>query len=160
VYCHSIRDPRFDRPAQESSKVVKEVSGRPSNVAIVTTHWDNPGSRSYGAQLSRQEQLREDILKKWIDKGNEIHQTDDSPTGARDIIHSLLQNEMRVRSIREEVEEIGGHEEKAVRRAKDIRKQRLACVLTPRERSDIEAEIRILNSYGVDSKIHWNFFRR
>jgi hypothetical protein len=160
VYCYSIRDPRFDRSSQESSKIVREIVGQSSNVAIVTTHWDDPGSRSYGAQLSRQEQLKEDLLRKWIDKGNEIYQTDDSSTAARDIIRSLLQNQARVRRIREEVEAIGGFEEKAVRKAKEIRKQRLVRVKTSRERLDVEAEIRILNSYEVPSKIHWNIFRR
>jgi hypothetical protein len=158
VYCHSIRDPKFDRPAQECTKVVKRVCPQPSNVAIVTTHWDEPGSRSYGTQMSRQKQLKRDVLKKMIEKGNEIHQTDDSPTAANDIIRSLLQNEVRVRRIREEVEEATkrlGSEDKAVKEAKG---KRLIEAANQQKLSDLEAEIKILNSYEVQSKIHWNFF--
>ncbi|CAG8643781.1 2155_t:CDS:2 [Acaulospora colombiana] len=153
-----IRDPRFDRLAKDSYRAVQDVCGQPSNVAIVTTHWDREESRTYQAQKSRHEKLREDVLKKWIDKGNEIHQSDDSPSAAKEIVVSLLQNEVRVRRIREEIvqeERRGRSHEKAVQTARDNRKARLKRQsLSPMDRSEVEAEVRILNSYGVKS--HWS----
>ncbi|PVG00608.1 P-loop containing nucleoside triphosphate hydrolase protein [Serendipita vermifera] len=158
VCCHSIRDPRFDRLAKDSYKAVKDVCGQPSNVAIVTTHWDREESRTYQAQRHRHEKLREDVLKKWIDKGNEIHQSDDSPAAAREIVFSLLQNEVRVRRVKEEIDQEkknGLTHEKAVQIAQDNRKARLKRrTLSPSDRSEVEAEVRILNSYEV--KNHWS----
>ncbi|PVG00609.1 P-loop containing nucleoside triphosphate hydrolase protein [Serendipita vermifera] len=158
ICCHSIRDPKIDRTTRDCFRVMQQVCGRPANVAIVTTHWDPPGTRAHQMQLRRQKQLREGKLKDWI-KGNEVYQTDDTPAIARLITCSLLENEVRMRKIRQDIRKErakGRSHEKAVQIVKKRCERRRKASGTPKEeRLKIEAELKILESYGVSSKRPW-----
>jgi hypothetical protein len=140
--------------------MVQGVCGRPANVAIVTTHWVSNEDEDFEQQMSRQRQLQEEVWKDWVKKGREIHQTDDTTTAAYEILHSLLAHEVRVRQIKVEVDkqitEQKGKQDEAVRVVGEkLQARSRSQNLSEKERREIEASLKVLNSYDVSLKRSW-----
>ncbi|PVG00607.1 hypothetical protein CPB86DRAFT_824200 [Serendipita vermifera] len=168
IYCHNIQSPRYDRTRRDCFEVVQElfsqpdeegVCGQPVNVAILTTHWDDEGARSFREQMHRHVEFRDKVWAKWIKRGRRFHRTDDTTAAAKDIVRSLLQNETMVRRVREEIEQECKTNYRSyadsVRFLEKVLERRLKGFEFPDQRLEIEAKLRILKSCEVPPKGPW-----
>jgi hypothetical protein len=168
IYCHNIQNPRYDRTRSDCFEVVQELFTQPDHenicsqpvaVAIVTTHWDNEGTRSYAGQMNRNLEFRDKVWAKWLRRGRCLHRSKDTTIAARDIVHSLFQSEKMVRRVREEI-----YQEcrtnfcsyaDSVRYLEKMVEPRLKGFEFLDQRLELEAKLRILKSCEVPSKRLW-----
>jgi hypothetical protein len=73
----------------------KEKHSRPTKVAIVTTHWNEPGTKNYPKEESRYAEFEQGLRAEWIDIGRLLCRADNSPETAKEIIRSLLRSEVK-----------------------------------------------------------------
>ncbi|PVG00611.1 hypothetical protein CPB86DRAFT_180807 [Serendipita vermifera] len=105
IYLHDVSEPRYTGSAKRPFDRFHELCGAPANVAIVTTHWHDAGTQYYGKQQEIHNMFQEGPWRRWIKRGEELHQTDDTLESTKKIMRSVLQNEARVQGVRLRVDE-------------------------------------------------------
>jgi hypothetical protein len=123
-------------------------------MVFVTTHWELGNKVTYRRHESYHQQLEKDKWKDWIAKGRPLHRLEDeTPAAAEEIVRALFQNEIRLRQIQKELAAQMKHEPDQQKAAWNLRK-RLESQRASSEggqRLEVEAELRLLRSYGTPS---------
>jgi hypothetical protein len=132
-------------------------------MVLVTTHWELGNKVTYRRHESHHQQLEKDEWKDWIEKGRPLHRLEDeTPAAAEEIVRTLFQNEIRLRRIQKELAAQMKREPDQQRAAWNLRKG-LESQLASSEGGqglEVEAEIRLLRSYGTPSHLLVNFTGR
>jgi hypothetical protein len=163
LYLHDIADVRYTASAKRSFDLFHNLCGAPANVAIVMTNWHDKGTQYHEKQQRIYGMFEEGPWRRWIQRGEELHQSQDTLEDTKKVMQSLLKNENRVSKVRVRVDDARKRaprrprnkkdEWRVVRAARDDLEQEKRSPET--NSPDLEGELRVLRAWEEHIRPSW-----